>query len=273
MPPHQRQVIFRWASWNPTAESCFLLSHSIGSFRKFFGASAEYLVYADDVAFVRSHLLAEAQVREIAGPGPERSRYDRDGATWRKWAPEPRTDIDSTEFRVDADIFLLKEPVELRDFLAESTAHYLVSSEEFTALWPYGNFAAKLGQRFIPINAGFVGQAPGADLTALLDEELAWWENGINEGEIKYHDEQGAVAVIINRLAAQRSVAVLDPARYRVVCPLNEPPVEDLSGLIMMHAAYPRHPAFWRFLPEIARISGVTPDPAQAGVKMEERTG
>ncbi|TCC36296.1 hypothetical protein [Kribbella speibonae] len=262
-------VTCRWASWNPTIENCFMLSHSIGSFQRFLGPTAEYIVYADDPGFVAANLLVEAEVRELAGPS--RSRYLREEATWRKWAPAPRGDVDRAELRIDSDIFLLGEPVEVRRFLAGESASYLVSSEEFVALWPYGNFGDRLPPDFLPINAGLVGQARGADLTVLLDAELAWWEKSIAPGDVKYHDEQGAVAAVIQTLAAEGEVLVLDPARYRVVCPLNEPPVRDVTDLVMLHATYPDHPAFWRFLPDIAQVSGVTADPAEAGLTVRRR--
>jgi hypothetical protein len=257
-------VICRWASWNQTIEGCFMLSHSIGSFQRFLGSTAEYVVYADDPEFVAAHLLVDAEIRQLAGSSP--SRYLRQEATWRKWAPAPRVDVNKAELRIDSDIFLLDEPVELRRFLNADGPSYLVSSEEFVALWPYGNFGRKLQSPFLPINAGLVGQAPGADLTPLLDAEFAWWEELIASSEVKYHDEQGAVAVVMQALAAVGEVTVLDPARYRIVCPLNQPPVRDVTGLVMLHATYPSHPAFWQFLPEIARLSGVTADPAEAGL-------
>ncbi|QFY10344.1 hypothetical protein GBF35_30320 [Nonomuraea phyllanthi] len=259
-------VICRWASWNPTIEGCYMLSHSIGSFQRFLGSTAEYVVYADDPEFVTAHLLVEAEVRQL--DGSPRSRYIRPEATWRKWAPMPRVDAGRAELRIDSDIFLLAEPVELRRFLAHGGPSYLVSSEEFVALWPYGNFGGKLPSRFLPINAGLVGQAPGCDLTPLLDAEFDWWEESIAPDEVKYHDEQGAVAVVMQALAAEGEVTVLDPARYRIVCPLNRPPVRDVTGLVMLHATYPEHPAFWQFLPEIAQMSGITADPAEVGLTL-----
>ncbi len=247
-------MTFRWAQWNPSADSVEMLSNSIGTFRHFFGDTPEYVVYADDPRFVAAHLRVDAAVRDMTVPGGE---YLDPRATWMKWAPRFRHDSAAIEMRVDSDIFLVDEPVELRAFIAGDGHDYVVTMEEFTELWVYGNFGPRLPPGFTPINAGFFGQRPAADLSEPMGAAYRWWTDHVRDDDVKYHDEQGALAFILQDLIANGRVLLLDPARYRVVCPLNDPPVEHLGGIVGLHATYPEHPAYHRFRAEISRISGI----------------
>jgi hypothetical protein len=256
----RQRVLFRWALWRPSVQSVEMLSHSIGTFQYFFGSQAEYLVYCDQLGFLREHLAVPADLAEMDTPAGE---FFDDRATWKKWAPRFRHDVGVTEFRVDADIFLVAEPAELREFIAGDGHDFVVTKEEFTARWPYGYFGPGLPQGFTPINAGFVGQRAGRDLTVAVRAAYARWADAMrhteaSHTEVKYHDEQGAIAAVLQEPIERGRVLVLDPARYRVVCPLNDPPVHSLDGIVAVHATYPDHPAYQRFLPEISRISGVS---------------
>jgi len=161
--------------------------------------------------------------------------------------------------RIDSDVFLLTDPVEIRAFCDRRVGQkWIATQEEFAADWPYGNFAPRLGQHFIPINAGFIGQAPGCDITLDLEEAYRWWSGNISESEIKYHDEQGAVAFCLQAPARVGDVHLLDHRTHRVVCPLNEPPVRSVDGLVLLHATYPEHPAFFKFFHDIAAVTGLS---------------
>jgi len=247
-------VVFRWAQWNPSADSVEMLSHSIGTFRHYFGDTPEYVVYADNPLFVATNLRVDAVVRDMTVPGGE---YLDPRATWMKWAPRFRHDPAAIEMRVDSDIFLVNEPIELRAFIAGDGHDYAVTMEEFTELWVYGNFGPRLPSDFAPINAGFFGQRPAADLSEPMRAAYRWWADHVRDDDVKYHDEQGALAFVLQDLIANGRVLLLDPARYRVVCPLNDPPVQDLGGIAGLHATYPEHPAYHKFCAEISRISGV----------------
>jgi hypothetical protein len=248
-------VVFRWALWRPNPPALEMLSHSIGTFRHWFGAEADYVVYADDVPAVQADLRVPAEVLPMDRPGAE---FFDDRATWKKWAPAFRHDPARTELRIDSDIFLVDDPVELREFIAGDGHDYVVTCEEFTERWPYGNFGGTLADGFTPINAGLFGQRAGADLSAAMRDAYRRWLAMLDGTEVKYHDEQGALAAILQDLITGGRARVLDPARYRVVCPLNDPPVERLDGIVGLHATYPDHPAFHRFRPEIAALSGLS---------------
>jgi hypothetical protein len=249
------KVIFRWAIWNANRTSVFMLSHSVATFRRFFGTAARYVVFADNPTAVDALRLCPFELADLI---EDDSPFTDGRCTWRKWAPRPRLDIRSVELRIDSDIFLLSEPTEIRNFCdGRSGRNWLSTQEEFKAQWPYRNFAPRLPPDFTPVNAGLVGQASGYDMSADLREAYDWWSTHVPDHEIKYHDEQGAVAHCLQQPASSGDVLLLDSATHRVVCPLNEPPVNNIGGLILMHAAYPDHPAFVRFVQEIAEVSGL----------------
>lgn len=250
----QSPLLFRWSLWNVRPESVFMLSHSIGTFRHFFGSSADYVVFTDDVQELRNHLLVDAGVVgfEEAGGG-----YLDHRATWMKWAPSARVRPDAVEIRLDADMFMVDEPTELRQFIEQGDRCILVTEEAFSATWPYGNFGPLLTTLDPPINAGLIAQRPGCDISAALADAYLTWQRLIIHNEPLFHDEQGAVAYALETYRSADDVAFLSHHRYRVVCPINDPPVRTLEGLAMIHATFPDHPAFWQFLGEISAISGV----------------
>ena len=125
-------------------------------------------------------------------------------------------------------------------------------------MWPYGNFGARLPSRFTPVNAGLIGQTAYADFTEDLENAYAWWTQNVSADEAKYHDEQGAVAFCLQDRIYDNEVLLLSSTTHRVVCPLNSPPLDSVDGLILMHATYPDHPAFRRFLTEISNVTGIS---------------
>lgn len=248
-------MIIRWSIWDPAEDSLELLAHSIGTFRRFFGTDPTYVVTTNAPTVIDGML--PFPVEAMPFDSISNSAFDDPRATWRKWAPQPRLDIRQHELRVDADMFLLRDPVELLEFCDEASRdQFIVTQEEFHAVWPYGNFGALLPDRFIPVNAGLLGQAPGADLSERLSAAYGLWSSCM-ANDYKYHDEQGAVSWVLQDLIAEGKVRLLPPYTYRVVCPLNYPPVESLEGITLLHATYPDHPAFHKFKDEIAKVSGM----------------
>lgn len=246
-------VIFRWTIWKATPFSIFMLCHSVGTFRRFFGPAPRYIVFADDPTVLDASRLCSFELARLKDID---STFADTRGNWRKWAP-PRLDTHAVELRIDSDIFLLAEPADIRSFCeGRSGRKWLVTQEESSAPW-YGNFAQRLPAGFVPINAGLVGQAEGCDISADLRDAYDWWSTHVRDQEIKYHDEQGAIAYCLQKPAGSDQVLLLDPATHRVVCPTNEPPINDVGGLILMHATYPDHPAFVKFIQKIAEVSGL----------------
>src|SRR4051812_701168 len=244
----------RWAIWQPDEAGLHMLSHSIGTFRHFFGPGACYLVCTDRPAQVRAALPAWCEIV----PFGEGDLFDDPAATWRKWAPHPRLVPQDTEIRVDSDVFLLGEPDELLAFSAgDAGSDVAITQEWFTAAWPYGNFAAWLSE-IRPLQAGLVAQRPGVDITGRLMAAYTIWEQRVPRDRILGHDEQGAVAWALAPLIDEGRVTLLPQERYRVVWPGGEDAsVWTTDGLVMLHATSPGHPAFHRFIDQVASVSGV----------------
>ena len=162
-----RNVILRWTIWNATPFSIFMLCHSVETFRHFFGATPRYIVFADDPPVVDALRLCSFELVNLKDVS---SSFADTRGNWRKWAP-PRLDIRAVELRINSDIFLLAEPSEIRSFCeGRSGRQWLVTREEFSAQWPYGNFAHRLPTDFIPVNVGLVGQSEGCDISPDLQK-------------------------------------------------------------------------------------------------------
>jgi hypothetical protein len=255
------RTVFRWALWNADPAMVEMLSHSIGTFRRFFGEDADYVIFAEDVDQVSRWLLTKAEIAELAAPGADYLERPVSGdveVPFQKWAPRLRHAPDATEIYVDADVFLLDDPVELREFIAGDSNDFLVTQEETAALWPYGCFGPQLPKGFAPINTGMVGQRAGCDLTPAVLEAYRWWCDEVPDDQINFFDEQGAVAFALDEHVRAERVRLLDPLRYRIVCQNNVPPVESVDGIVALHATYgPEHPAYRRFIHEISASSGI----------------
>jgi hypothetical protein len=82
--------------------------------------------------------------------------------------------------------------------------------------------------------------------------------NNVTTPDHHFHDEQGAVIKALEPFIRDGRVMLLPNHRYAVVCPLNDPPVTSVNGLVLLHATYPDHPAFWQFQQEITAVSGIS---------------
>jgi hypothetical protein len=245
--------ILRWSVWGNAEHVDIMLSHSIATFRRFFGEGWRYVVCAENRERVEASLLVPAEVIDVR----QAERFSDPHSTWRKWRPAARLDPDVIEIYVDADMFLLDEPIEIQDFCDHPDEYrFLCTSEPFEVGY-YGNFAAHVDPALPLVNAGLIGQQARADLTAALGEQYAWWRQNVPVEAADYHDEQGAVRKALETHLRNGEVAVLSSDRYRVVCPLNDPPVTSLDGIVLLHATFPHRPAFWQFRREIAAVSGI----------------
>ncbi len=247
-------TLIRWAAWNADDATLFMLRHSIGTFRHWFGPTARYVVCCDDAALVAGALgnVCETVGFSVSDP------FGDAGATWRKWAPAARLAPGECELRVDADVFVLDEPTELLEFCAGAAGdvQVMATEEAFLAQWPFGNFARWI-PTLRPVQAGLVAQRPTADITPGLEQAYACWRRRVPPRQILGHDEQGAVAWALHPLLEDGRACLLPAERYRVVCPLEPESTWSIDGLAVLHATAGGHPAFHRFIEPIAAVSGV----------------
>lgn len=247
-------VSFHWTIWDPTEEKCFLLSHSIATFKHFWGNDVHYRVFTDSQSTVKRFLRVEAEIIEFGEFAP--SKFNIDAlTTWKKWVPKCKLETFSTEFHVDIDIFLINYPKELHEFI-NSQKQYICMVENFYELWPYGNFAKFLPEDFAPINAGFFGQNSGCDISNNLNKSFDWWYQSCYKKNELYHDEQGGLLYSLLDSIKNDLVYFLPKEKYRNVSPFD-PPITDFSDVCLIHTTCDNHPGFYDNIELISTISGL----------------
>ena len=135
-------MIFRWTLWGIKQDNCEMLRYSIESFRKWFGKDHQYIVFTDDKSLVSRHLAGLADVRQF--PNDKNTLFNiQSKATWLKWCPNSRLDINQTEFYIDSDVFLLKYPAEVSSFLSNEKQKFAVLDEFKGESWQHGAMKKK----------------------------------------------------------------------------------------------------------------------------------
>jgi len=236
-----RQIVFRWSVWGAAADLLELLLHSVGTFHRWFGSSAHYVVCTDQRSKVIDLFNGLVEVVSVRG-----SPFDVAArAPWRKWGPAVRLFPGRTEIYVDSDIFVIGDPYELRQF-ANEPGDAFMAMQEARKQPLYGLFKDLVAPDLPAINAGLFAQQPRADLTDDLLRQLTWWKGKV-EGLGGYHDEQGAVAAALAGHFQSSRARVLPRERYMIVSPWSNSELQDLSEIAIIHATCPNHPAFTRF--------------------------
>src|SRR5688572_26635154 len=147
-------MIFRWALWGIKQDNCEMIRYSIESFRKWFGKDQQYIVFTDDRNLVSKQLAGLADVHQF--PNDKNTLFNiQSKATWLKWCPNSRLDINQTEFYIDSDVFLLKYPTEVFSFLSNEKQKFAVLDEFKGESWQHGAMKKKALPETPFINAGF----------------------------------------------------------------------------------------------------------------------
>lgn len=240
-------MIFRWSFWGMRkAINIELLSYSIASFRNQFGHTHEYIIYTDDVDFVKQELLTKATVRSFP-PNGEGEFCFSSKPTWQKWCPSARLDINQDEFFVDSDVFLVKYPQEIDDALAEPKIKFAILDEYIGKPYQHGAMHRRASSDTPFVNAGFFLQKAGSDISLNLSNECKWWKQNIPRSEHTHHDEQGALAIALTEYFKRDELLILPKNKYMLISETSNPDVGSLDGITLFHATYPTHPAFYRF--------------------------
>jgi hypothetical protein len=244
-------ILFRWSVWGDKRQLVETLPYSVGTFRRAFGDDAQYIVFTDEPHELKELLEDAADVRPY-GDG-EKSPFNLDvKPTWRKWRPTPRIAPDCTEFYVDADVFLVADPVELRRFSADPSARsFVVFREAVGVSARVGRFGSRILEGMPPINTGFLGQKAGVDITRELLRELRWWHDSVPPEHQTFFDDQGAVVAVLARHYLIDQVELLCQDRYCIVSPTSNSHLQNLDGVAAIHTTHPTHPAFHRFRDDI----------------------
>ncbi|PJE81525.1 hypothetical protein COU58_02015 [Candidatus Pacearchaeota archaeon CG10_big_fil_rev_8_21_14_0_10_32_42] len=239
-------MIFRWSIWGLHKEkSSELLRYSILSFKKQFGKSHRYIIYTDSPHELEDKFNKIAEVLDFRSSDNE---YDIDSVTtWRKWCPTARMDITETEFYIDSDVFLLKYPEEVDEFIKNPKLKFGILDEFKGQPWQHGAMQKK-GVREAPfVNAGFFVQKAGYDISSDLIKEFEWWKKNIENDEQTHHDEQGALAIALTKYSMSGELYVLPKDNYILIGENENRSIQDLEDITLLHAVYPDHPAFYKF--------------------------
>ena len=241
-------MIFRWSIWGDhISKNIELLRCSILSFRKQFGSDNQYVVYTDNESKVSGY-IADLNIDIKQFPKPEDSVFSISSkTTWMKWCPTSRLDIKQTEFYVDSDVFLLKFPKEIDSFLSDQNFGFAIMDEYRGQSWQHGAMVRKASRETPFINAGLFIQKAGFDITESLTKEYEWWKENIKSEDQTHHDEQGALAIALTKPLQDGELYILPKDKYMLIGPNENKDISNLDDVVLFHAVYPDHPAFYKF--------------------------
>lgn len=239
-------MIFRWSIWgNHISKNIELLKYSILTFKKQFGEDHQYIVYTDNAEYVSEH-LNDVDIRQF--PSGNGALFNiQSKATWMKWCPAARLDINQTEFYVDSDVFLLRYPEEIDSFLSDHKQKFAIMDEYYGQPWQHGAMSRKSSSSTPFVNAGLFIQKEGCDISPNLIREYEWWKNNISPTEQTHHDEQGALAIALTENMTNGELYVLPKDKYMLIGENENTDVDNLENVTLIHAVYPDHPAFYKF--------------------------
>lgn len=240
-------MIFRWSIWGTdTKQKAELLKYSILTFKHHFGNEHDYVVCTDDVNVITEIVGNLANV--IGFNENIKSIYNIESkATWKKWCPRVRLDINQIEIYIDSDVFLLKHPFEIENLIANSKVKFAILDEYLGQPWQHGAMKQKATSNTPFINAGMFIQKVGCDISIELEKELAWWKENIPLSEQTHHDEQGALAIALTPYLVTGELSILPKDKYMLIGPNENKDIENIETITLFHAVYPEHPAFYKF--------------------------
>lgn len=240
-------MIFRWSIWGENiSKNIELLRYSVLSFKKQFGDGHQYIIYTDDVGFVLKQLDTIAEVRGFSSGGDSPFCL-ASKATWMKWCPSSRLDINQDEFYIDSDVFLLGHPKEVDYVLSTPKIKFAIMDEFIGQPYQHGAMHRKATPDTPFVNAGFFIQKAGHDISGDLIKEFDWWQKNIKDYEQTHHDEQGALAVALTNYLVNGELFILPKEKYMLISETSNACIENLDNVTLFHATYPTHPAFYKF--------------------------
>lgn len=247
-------MIFRWSIWGDhISKNIELLRYSVLSFKKQFGNDHQCVVYTDNAEYVSGYLNETIDIRQF--PTGENSLFRISSkATWLKWCPSSRLDINQTEFYADSDVFLLKYPKEIDSFLSNPNMKFAIMDEFFGQSWQHGVMRKKATSDTPFVNAGFFVQKAGYDISDDLIKEFEWWQKNTKSDEQTHHDEQGALAIALTKYFINGELYIFPKDTYMLIGENENTNISNLDDITLFHAVYPDHPAFYKFKDSLNKI-------------------
>jgi hypothetical protein len=245
-------MIFRWSLWGNNPKNIEMLFYSISSFRTFFGTDHEYIVYTDNEKNIDESINKIAAVRIF----PADCIFNiKSKPTWMKWCAGPRLDPHTTEFYVDMDVFLVKYPTEIMDFLHNDQYKFAILDEVKGEPWQHGSMQRKDTEHTPYVNAGLFVQKAGYDITDDFVDEYKWWQHNIPVDEHTHFDEQGALALALERYVQNDEVCILPKDKYSLFSKELNTHIQTLEQITLFHSMGSDREAFYRFLPELRTVT------------------
>jgi hypothetical protein len=218
-----------------------MLNDSVASFRRHFKCATFTVSVAQDAtSILAARLPGYLQKHTLPNPLPVRAGDE----LWLKWFRQDIYEQADALITLDADVFCVSSPHSLLSWLNTNAApNLIVLSEADAQAWHYGNYADALPE--IPmVNAGFVAVRKPKEFLREMQRQYELYIQRVRTEDVKWHDEQGALASVWLRRHARGDACLLPEATNRLSCPSANPSVSSVKGLEIIHTAYPDHPQY-----------------------------
>lgn len=235
-------MLFRWSVWGDVDSHKEMLRYSVRSFKHYFGTDHEYVVATE-----QPHRFGDVDGVSIL-PFDYDDMFCLDSKpTWKKWSPTARIDITQDEVYVDADVFMVGDPIEMNSFFQNDQVAFGIMGEHTPQPWQHGAMRKFATPETPFVNAGLFVQKAGHSIEDELVNQYRIWEKNVSSSEMGHHDEQGCLAIALTEPYRQGKVHVFTQERFKIVGVPEVDSIHTLDGLEVIHAAYPSHPAFYKF--------------------------
>jgi len=210
-------MIFRWSIWGDNlVKNLELLYYSVFSFKKQFGDNHQYIIFTDKQKDVAKKFNKDINIKNF--PRNKKMQFCiTSKATWRKWCPTARLDINQDELFIDSDVFLLKYPKEVDKFLINKKLKFAIMDEFSGQSYQHGAMCKKATKKTPFVNAGFFVQKAGNDISIDLNKEYNWWKENIKPNEQTHHDEQGALAIALTKYKNKNELYIFPKKKYMIM--------------------------------------------------------
>lgn len=240
-------MILKWSTWGMNKkQNAELLRCSILTFKHHFGNEHDYVVCTDDSSIIKQDIGGIARIIDFNMAGKSTFNIESK-ATWKKWCPRVRLDVNQTEVYIDSDVFLLKYPAEIEYAIADTKIKFAILDEFSGEPWQHGSMKRKSTANTPFVNAGLFVQKKGCDISQDLEREFLWWKENTPLTEQTHHDEQGALAIALTPYHLAGELCILPKDKYMLIGPNENKDIERLDSVTLFHAVYPEHPAFYKF--------------------------
>jgi hypothetical protein len=245
-------MIFRWTLWGKD-KNLDMLKYSVDSFIACFGKSHRYILYTDNVKEIDISFIGDLEIYNF-NESKNNIFNIESKATWKKWYPKPRIDIEQTEVYIDSDVFMVEYPKELDQFIKNEKYKFAIMDEFNGQAWQHGAMEKKNVKDAPFVNAGLFIQKAGFDITEDLLTEYKWWKNNVSQDEQTHHDEQGALAIALTKYNKRGELFILPKDKYPLISDHENKDLDTLDEIVVFHATWPEHPAFYRFKDYLNKI-------------------